>query len=213
MTYRITHPGEGSHNVRCDICYRKLMARQCSIISDKYNRFYGLLVCDRCNIKTNPQAIPHKLPIETVPNHKLIRPSTQVFIENLNTDRLPSKPINGGTRINTLTGIVEVHWQGPLDSGSSQIIGYSITRAIPQYSFFFSINDNTLSATTTYTDESMDISLDSSYRVAAINSAGIGPYSDDIYFPSVKELSDNNYLVASQSDYVLTNGDGSYILI
>lgn len=206
------HPGDGYNYIRCMICDRKIFAKDSIYISDKYNLLYGMTVCKRDAEKTNPQNIPYYPRPEEPPIRVTGDSPTNPVINPLDS-RAPSAPTNGLAQGNQLGPGVWLYWTAPQDSGTSGIIGYKITRAEPQFSTQFLLIDNTNSFATQWLDETANINSEYSYQVAAINSFGIGPYSELFFFPGIiEDLTNVDYLVTSDTLFVIETGDGKYII-
>lgn len=209
------HPGSGYHYVRCQVCDRKIFAKDAIYISDKWNTLFGMLVCKRDADKTNPQSIPYY----PRPEEPLIAPyvtgdSPTDFVVNPNDDQVPSAPMIISAQWDTLANGLTLFWLGPQKTGSSGIIGYRIQKANPQFSFDFVIEDNTNEVATTYTDTDLDVTDFVSYRVAAINSFGVGPYSEYFYWPSVKvEYENVQFIITSDTMLVIETGDGDLLIM
>ena len=93
------------------------------------------------------------------------------------TSRLPGRP----TRLTAEAqgpSEIELEWTAPSLGGGS-ITGYRIEWSSTGRSGWQSLVANTRNARTTYTDTRLDPGTTRYYRVAAINSAGRGPWSDD----------------------------------
>ena len=93
------------------------------------------------------------------------------------TSRLPGRP----TRLTAEAqgpSEIELDWTAPSLGGGS-ITGYRIEWSSTGRSGWQSLVANTRSARTTYTDTRLNPGTTRYYRVAAINSAGRGPWSDD----------------------------------
>ncbi len=93
------------------------------------------------------------------------------------TSRLPGRP----TRLTAEAqgpSEIELNWTAPSLGGGS-ITGYRIEWSSTGRSRWQSLVANTRNARTTYTDTRLDPGTTRYYRVAAINSAGTGPWSDD----------------------------------
>lgn len=217
MTLRFAvnkHPGGGYVYVICDICGRKVRRKDTQLISDKYNFQNGLVVCNYDIDRINEQSLPVKIKERIVDDPKSLRPEqADRFVENENDDRVPSAPQQLEAKASTVGATVDLFWQGPQDNGSSMITGYVIERASPQYSVYEVINPNTMTDTTYYNDTSADITQEYTYRIAAINGAGTGPYSEEAPFPAPNVSPGVNYLTVSQDDSVLETGSGDFIVI
>ncbi len=93
------------------------------------------------------------------------------------TSRLPGRP----TRLTAEAqgpSTIELNWAAPSLGGGS-ITGYRIEWSSTGRSGWQSLVANTRNTRTTYTDTRLDPGTTRYYRVAAINSAGTGPWSDD----------------------------------
>jgi hypothetical protein len=204
----------GDHVVICDVCGKKFRKSQTRIINDKYNTLNKMVVCFKDYEQTNPQAIPHVLKERILYDIKKVRPpGTDIYVSDGTSDRLPSAPRNLTATLNILTNQIDLTWQGPDDTGSDRIIGYFVTRAEPQYSFQFTVTENTGSDTPFYTDVSGDIDASYTYAVAAITSLGMGPFSNLAPYPVQEVQVGINYLAVSQTSIVLATGDGTSIIL
>jgi len=67
------YPGDGYYYVLCDICGRKLRAKDAIYMSDKYNLHSKLLVCPEDADETNPQAYLKAFKDDQIDNPRLIR--------------------------------------------------------------------------------------------------------------------------------------------
>ena len=93
------------------------------------------------------------------------------------TSRLPGRP----TRLTAEAqgpSEIELDWTAPSLGGGS-ITGYRIEWSSTGRSGWRSLVANTRNTRTTYTDTRLDPGTTRHYRVAAINTAGTGPWSDD----------------------------------
>jgi hypothetical protein len=178
-----------SHNVICDVCGWKVKAKDCVLITDKYSPQNGLLVCKRDVDKVPPTLYPFKIQKERPLDPKLVRPdSDPTFVYALTADDMEN-PIPGSPPdrtasapmfllcINGTPESVELIWQGPDDVGSGTATGYRIQRESPVGGGF-----STLETTNTvylyYKDTTAAASTTYNYRVAVVNSAGVGAYSE-----------------------------------
>ena len=181
--------GQKSHNVICDVCGRKLKAKDAILIQDKYSLQNNLLVCKRDVDKNPPTLYPFKIQKEQQLNPKMVRPDKdpEFFyaltaadmedpIAGSPTDRTASAPmfllITDGT-----PEAVEMIWQGPEDVGSGSPTGYRIQRESPVGGGFSTL-ETTNVVYLYYKDTTAAASTEYNYRVAAVNSAGVGSYSE-----------------------------------
>ena len=67
------YPGDGYYYVLCDVCGKKLRARDAVYINDKYNLLSKLLVCKNDADKTNPQSYLRAFKDTQIDNPRLIR--------------------------------------------------------------------------------------------------------------------------------------------
>lgn len=204
---------------QCQLCGFKQHVKDLVKISDRYNRYYGMLVCRNHNIKTNPQVIPFKGKEKLVGYLDKINPVRYTFATNPNDDRVPSAPSNGVVTIDPLDNKIVLRWQAPRDNGSSPVQGYAIKYSIMQRAHYQELIADTGSAAEYYKLETAPASENISYSVAAINGFGVGEYSDhfyygqDIYANSL--LHGSHYLVnhspENTYDYVVVAG--FYVLL
>lgn len=210
--------GPGKAYILCDICGRKIRQEEAILITDRYNTLYGLLVCKSdATERENPQNRPWYVRELQVQNPKLLRserPDQNTI--NPNSSMAPSAPQLLSANMNSLTNEIVLYWQGPIDGGTDPIIGYVITRANPQLAGQIIINANTGTNTTYYQDVAGDPTQLYTYQVAAINIYGVGPYSDIAFFPNNQVDpsigANTRYLLASDTDFTITTGDGLFIL-
>lgn len=218
MTGVEKYPGIGNRLIICDVCGFKTRVKYTVQINDRYNTLNKAIVCHKCYEKANPQLYPFKLPKEkllTDPTY--VRPESDdlIYADNPLADQLPSEPRNLVAQLDPLTNYVYLTWEGPLNVGSSPILGYRITRAEPQFAFQITINANDQSPAAYYLDITSDINSEYTYQVAAISELGIGPYSNYAFWP--KQLVDSpttyNYLITSDTLETIVTGDGAAIIL
>lgn len=96
--------------------------------------------------------------------------ATATTLQN-QTVRLPSAPT--GLNVSSISSTaLKLTWSAPSDQGSSPIIGYNIQRNGTI------IVNNTGTTHTNYTDSGLLSGHQQTYRIAAWNAAGLGPYSN-----------------------------------
>lgn len=205
-----TYP-RGNYNVICDICGRKIRRKEAMLVTDKYSTYYNFLVCKKDFDKTNPQASLKAVPERNYINPKYIRPALPDFYATDSPDVLPSAPLNLRASVNPLEDTILLQWDAPIITGG-RILGYTITKAEPQLAYQFTIEEDTGTELTTYEDLISDVDFEYTYSVAAINALGTGAYSALAFFPAVRAAPLTTYLVVSQSNFVLTTGDGTYFI-
>lgn len=216
MTAYERKTGPGMAYILCDICGRKIHQKDAILITDKWNTKYGLLVCKHDVDKTNEQNRPFIVRELQVQNPKLLRSERPDINTSPDTSIVPGSPQNVIATMNSLTNQIVLQWIGPQNTGSSPILGYIITRAVPQDSFYITIaNTSTNNGETSacyFTDTVNDPSIPSSYIIYAINSAGQGTASNIAFFPNQQVFLENGkYIITSQNSYLITTGDGRYI--
>jgi hypothetical protein len=207
-------PGREYVKVICDVCSGEFYQKDTVYVQDRYNFQYGLVVCKADLDKVNPQIYPIHIYEPAISDPKTLRPEkTDRFLVNENDDRLPSAPRLGSTLVNPITDAVDLYWQGPIDNGSSGIEGYKIVRAGQLLEVFETISENTNMGATYYTDTTADVNAQYIYKVAAINSFGVGPYSEAFYWSVAPEAGQPApYLRILPQSRVLTIG-GLYLMI
>lgn len=184
------HPGDGYYFVICDVCGRRLRARDAVKINDKYNSLNGMVVCKHDADKTNLQNKPIKM-TEKPFRGKFVRPEdtnpTYIYIETAaeiesGDTTTPSNLTNPG--VPRYLSIYEVtstaitfQWQGPENSGSSAIKGWKIERESPIGGGFTTLVADTGNTATFYENTGLTASTQYNYRVSAINLAGTGSAS------------------------------------
>lgn len=203
------HPGSGAVFVICDVCGRKVRRKDTRKVQDKWNLQNNLVVCMRDLDLPNPQLRPMVIKEKLVDNPKLLRSeSSNKYAVYDNDNRVPSAPLNPSARGSTLGSSVELFWDGPLDPGSSAIVGYVIFRVSTTDSWYTTTNTNA----TYYNDTDASVSGAYKYQIAAVNGAGLGAYSNEFYYPWYNpSLTYENYLSISQEDRYILTGDGQYI--
>lgn len=206
--------GPGWAYIYCDVCGAKIRQKDAVLITDRYNTQYGLLVCKADVDRTNQQNIPLGTKETQVQNPRLLSSEPpDTIIENPNDDRVPSAPQNVAATVHPLNSTVVLNWQGPQDNGSGPIIGYNIYRAFPQFTGLELLVDNTNSTATYYEDTTAYISQYYTYVIRAINTFGIGPASDNTYFPTLlPDITPYSYLVTSQDLDAIVTENGDYIV-
>lgn len=205
-------PSRDKRYVTCDICGFKFHKKDTIAVGDKYNRDFGLIVCKSDYSPTNVQDTPFNFKPEVIlAEPSYVRPRVPPnYILNSNDSRLPSAPLNCKALADPFLPIIDLYWDGPSDNGSSGVIGYMVQRASPQLSTYVTIASNTNTSAGYYTDSTANINTYYSYRVAAINTFGVGPYSVDFYWPSDNNIwHDINYLALSQdTTQILSTSSG-----
>ena len=190
-------PGDQYRHAICDVCGEKIWVKDGIAVQDKYNRQNGLFVCKRDADKINGQDIPYWVVEKPVDDPRTVRVRpTDLFAVNSASNRLPSAPQQLQATIESLSGQILLTWQGPVDTGSDGILGYSITRANPQLSTPIVISSNTNSPNTTYLDNA-DPKGFYEYNVAAVSSIGTGPYSASYFYPYENVNTNIAYLTAN----------------
>ena len=194
----------------CDICGFKYSVKDLILVDDQYSKYRGMVVCHHDYTKVNPQIKPFKFTETIVTQNKKTRLHEQIDRVYSTTGRLPGIPQFGIANIDSLQNYVRLTWSGPQDTGSSPIIGYQINRAVPQYGAEDILTINTNYPGTTYLDLTSSINQDYTYRIAAINSVGTGPFSD--YIPYPYNSQEPNYIyICTNSGLEIQTNDGTYI--
>ena len=179
----------GSHNVICHVCGRKIKAKDAVIVRDKYNTQNNLIVCKRDYDPTHPFQYPFKVGPEKTLNPREVSPdSTPEFFYALTADDM-ANPIAGSPTDRTASaplhlriisgspGDVRLIWEGPYDVGSGSPTGYRIQRESPVGGGFSTLETTTV-VQLYYIDTTTSASTEYNYQVAAVNSAGVGDYSE-----------------------------------
>lgn len=180
--------------VICDLCGGKYHVDQMTLIKDKYNLLYGLLVCPKDVEKTNQQNTPFQARKEHVVNPRLVRTESTDLNYTFITDpqdidtgisevvanaTLASEPLYLKTRLSSST-IVQFEWFSPQSLGSGRLLGWAIKRESPLGGGFSVINSNTGAVDTSYIDSTVIAATQYNYKVACVTTAGIGAYSDGL---------------------------------
>ena len=74
---------------------------------------------------------------------------------------------------------IQITWNKPSDDGNSEITGYKIEVKKDSASSYSTLNSNTKSTSTSYTDSNVKIDSTYTYRVSAINSVGTSDVSSE----------------------------------
>lgn len=213
MAYK--YPGVDNHFIMCDICGFKFRVKDTVQVTDKFSPHYKMIVCKKDLDTTNPVLYPHTLPKENfLTNPTFVRPESNnlIYAPNPNSDRLPSAPRNLTATMDSLQNYIALNWEGPLDLGSSPILGYRVTRATPQLSYQDILISNTQSQAPYYLDISGDINAEYTYQVAAISDLGVGPYSNFAFWPRINVSLETNDLT-TDTHITLSTDSGVYITI
>ncbi len=198
------HPGREYVKVICQVCGGQFYQKDVVQITDKYNYQYGLIVCKKDADERNDQVLPNRHVDRPISNPGILSPErADEFSVNEIDDRLPSAPRLLFTQVNPINDTIDLFWQGPEDGGSSGITGYKIVQANPQYSTYTTLVSATESNATYYQDLVTSVTSEVSYKVAAINSFGTGPYSNEAFWPRNGD-DIYTYLVISPGGEVLT---------
>jgi hypothetical protein len=207
------YPGIGNRLIICDVCGFKFRVKQTTRIADKYNTLNQLIVCHKCNERSNPQFYPFTLPTEKLlSDPSYVRPESETLIYAPNPGAiLPGQPRNLQALADPLSSYIYLIWEGPQNVGSQPILGYIITRSDPQYSYQFAINANTQSAAAYYLDITSDVSGSYLYQVAAISAIGTGPYSDGVLwqYPGTSAVVE---YITGDDFYTIAGEDGTYLI-
>ncbi len=210
------YPGTQRRPLICDVCGFKMRLEDVTQVHDRYNPQNKLIVCKKDLDKLNPQFIPHKIPKDiflSTPGMVRPEPENLTYIDNPGSDRLPGAARNLKVQLEPISGQLLLTWDGPVDPGSSPILGYLITRASPQLSHQFTIEANTQTSGGMFLDATANVDAEYTYQVAAISNVGIGAVSNIAFWP-IQEVPDTiNYLLVSQTSFVLTTGDGRAIIL
>ena len=142
---KLGYPGDNNFYTQCDVCSKKIRAKDAIYKQDPRNTLKGLVLCKNDNDQTNPQVFlkgkaeqsmrtPHlvRIPSDDAPTAVFISSSSEIETGNVSdpTGRAP-----GGARLLTIVGAsssqVEFIWFGPDETGSSGINGWVIERETP----------------------------------------------------------------------------------
>lgn len=205
---KYSHPGDGYMYVICDVCGKKVRQKDTVYIQDRFNTLNNRVVCKEDYEKTNPQNTPIKIRETYRPDPVRVRSEpADRYVTYPNSSIVPGAPRLLTATPSTLGTTIDLFWQAPDNSGDSPIIGYRVKRGFPQAAPLEVLESNTLSPNTYYMDDTGDINFFYTYQVAAINSAGVGPYSDIAYYPYEENTTGVDYLLASDTGYFLLTSD------
>jgi len=208
------HPGSGYIKVICDICGGLFYRKDTTLVRDKNNFQNGLIVCNNDIDKVNGQILPNNHVDSVVPSPQLIRiEKPEQIVTNVSDDRVPSAPQRLSASPDTVQDYVALYWEGPIDPGSSGIIGYSIRRAEPQYGNHEVVTSNSGTESPYYLDITSSVSSEYTYEIAAINSFGTGAYTAPFPYPTQTITSSIVYLAVGPSGNALATGDGTLIIL
>ena len=202
------HRRPGKSYTICAICEIAYEDHNIIKVKDRYNRHYGLSVCKWDFDKTNAQDLPFRVS-DNIKQREQIRASLNptLFVVADPDDEVPSAPRNPYTLANSLDNSVDLYWDAPLDSGTSPITHYIITRiasADPG-----PIEVQTDNSALHYLDIDATVDETITYVIYAVNGAGTGAASTSFYWPS--SYAGATYLSDSQNDYYLTTSSGVFI--
>lgn len=205
---KYSHPGDGYMYVICDVCGRKVRQRDTVLITDRFNTLNNRVVCRDDVDKTNPQATPIIARETLRPDPRTIRSEpADRYVTYPNSTIVPSAPRMLTVYPSGIGTTLLVSWTAPENSGDSPIIGYKITRSEPQLTTQFTLIDNTGTNSTLYEDTEDDITGNYTFRVAAINSAGTGPYSALYNYPTDVVTSADQFILTDDTEYVIMTDD------
>lgn len=181
------YPGNGYYYVICDICGRKVRAKDTRRATDALHK--GLIVCKADYDKDNPQTYLRSFKERPMPSYNRGEQDDKFhFISDpseIDTGDLsdPTGRTPGAARQLTAVGAsashVDLHWFGPYDTGSRAISGYKIERESPVGGGFSTLVSDTAVVQTVYTDTSVAASTQYNYRVTPLNIEGAGSASNE----------------------------------
>lgn len=222
LRHKSGYPGNGYYYVLCDVCGRKIRAKDTTIITDKYNYLHNMVVCKDDVDLTNPADQIRSVRERQIDNPRFIRSeSTNSFVFASEPDEIetpdPSDPtgrVAGAPRhltiIGASTSFVELQWLGPLDSGSSPATGYQIERENP-IDGGFSVIATTSTPAQYYKDETVSNNNQYNYRVSVVNDAGIGSPSNEADI-TIGTVVVSNYILLESGDRILLEDGSSGLL-
>ncbi len=182
------YPGNGYYYVICDVCGKKLRFKDSVQIRDKYNYLNGLIVCKADADKTNPQAAlrarkERRNPVEAngEATDQFIYISSVSEIEAGDTSD-PTGTAPGAPRYLQMLSVTattaRLQWIGPEAGANRAIQGYKVQRKTGEGAYS-TVTDNSNSVAGYYEDTGLTNGLTYTYKVAAVNEAGTGSYSNE----------------------------------
>lgn len=123
------------------------------------------------------------IPVESSPNELVINPNTnRIYVANYQSNTVsvidatilttaPQPPTNlSATTISSSE--INLSWTAPTNNGGVAITGYEIERSVDNDTTWSTLQSNTGSTDTTYSDTGLSPNTTYTYRVSAINSVG-----------------------------------------
>ncbi|CAB4120957.1 Fibronectin type III [uncultured Caudovirales phage] len=206
------YPGDQWRHFICDLCGCKRFIKDGVYINQQYNRLNGALVCRWHADPVHPQDIPHWVKERPVSNPQYIRPRPSYnYVVNEASDIVPGAPQILSVTLDSLTDMIRLNWFGPSNTGSSAITGYQINIANPQENDYSILVTNTNEPNTTYLDTIDSPTGFYSYTVQAVNSAGVGPISNEAFYP-YQVIPVTDILITTDSDIAITTDSGNDLI-
>jgi len=191
LPHQSGYPGDGYYYVLCDVCGKKMRAKDAIKINDRFNYLNGLVVCQEDADETNPQNYIKARRERVIDDPGMIRSEAEdnfVFISDVDeieggdssdpTGTSPGVP-RYLTVINVTDSEITLQWLGPELPGSGAISGYKIERESPVGGGFSDLVVDTGSVALCYTDASVASGTQYNYRVSAISRIGTGNPSNE----------------------------------
>ena len=185
------YPGEGYYYILCDVCGKKMRARDAIFVTDKDNLQNRLLVCRQDADEANPQQrlrsrrdrdirTPHLIRSEGTDTFGYIHTASEIETGSLSdpTGTSPDAPENLVAKTLSSTQI-ELTWDFRGYPGTSPVSGYKIERESPVSGGFTTLVANTGYPSTYYVDTGLTTGTQYNYRVSAINATGTSSASNE----------------------------------
>lgn len=189
LPHKQGYPGDGYYYVICDICGKKIRAKDAVIATDILHK--NLLVCQDDVDVDNPQTYVRAVRERNITNPKVVRgesPDNFEFISDPSeietgdvsdpTGAGPEAPEALYVRPDSST-VMHLFWEYNGNAGAGEIIGYKIERESPEGGGFSTVTSNTNSVARFYEDVALSANTEYNYRVSAVTKIGTSSASNE----------------------------------